>query len=471
VTTQLLVADVLRNAATAAPHRMALSLRDEQRTFGELISAGLEIASGLAERGVGPGDIVMVAGTVSLDMADLFVGCALAGAIFAPIDPRLPADTIASVTALTQPTLFVGAGEWDNGDRLAPDELRRSGPPPLPELEETAPHVVFFTSGTSGAPKGVVISNRVSVLRSHPGSQLEPRGLLVCPYPLFHMAGWTMAMQQWHARDGIVLLDRADAPEIVGAVRRHDAARLNAIPAVWQRILDHLEQTGQPPLTSLRFADTGTYATPPELLSAIAAAAPGAHVRVYYGSTEVGNVTALDHNDILQRIGSCGRPSPLVETRLGDGDELQVRTPVAFDRYLHDDDATADAFTEGWFRTGDVAAIDDDGFVSIVGRLSQLIRTGGESVSPTQVEQAFVGAAGVADVAVIGLPDAQWGEIVTICVVPESATVPTLDELLATAGDLAPPMRPRRLEIVEAIPRTAATGQVDRNRLVAQLTK
>ena len=100
-------------------------------------------------------------------------------------------------------------------------------------------------------------------------------------------------------------------------MRLHRATRLNAIPGVWQRILDELHDSGGGAMDSLRFADTGTYATPPELLAAIAAAAPNAHVRVFYGSTEVGNVTALEHDDIAERVGSCGRPSPLVEIRLG----------------------------------------------------------------------------------------------------------------------------------------------------------
>lgn len=465
MTVDLVVADVLRNAAAGAAGRMAVTLGEETRTFAELLAAGEEIAGGLVARGVGPGDRVVVFGTVSIDMADLFAGCALAGAVFAPVDPRLPTDSIDALTALAEPALVVGAGQWTGEGRLAVDDLRGSPIEAPVEVAGDAAHVIFFTSGTSGTPKGVVISQQVSVVRSHPGAQLEPRGVLVCPYPLFHMAGWTMAMQQWHARDGVVWLDQADAPSIIDAVRLHRAQRLNAIPGVWQRILDEIET----PLDSLRFADTGTYATPPELLAAIAEVAPNAHVRVFYGSTEVGNVTALDHDDILERVGSCGRPSPLVELRLGADDEMQVRTPVAFDHYLGDPEATAAAFDGEWFRTGDVAAI-EDGFVRIIGRLGQIIRTGGESVSPTQVESAFRDAAGVVDLAVVGVPDAQWGELVTLCIVLEpGAPAPALEALIAAAGDLAAAARPRRLEVVAEIPRTAATGQVDRRSLALRI--
>lgn len=479
--TPLLVSEVIRSSGRATPDRLAVALGAEECTFGELLARGESVAAGLQAHGVGRGDLVLVLGTVSVDLPVVFAGAALAGAVFAPADPRLPDETLVAMVRRTDAVLVVGCGDWaaraeEIGARAdvpasAAAALGRGGEPAPVELSEDDPHVVFFTSGTSGEPKGVVLSHKVSVLRSHPGSQLEDTGRLVCPYPLFHMAGWTMGLKQWHARDGLVLLSKAEAADIVEAVRRHEATRLNAIPGVWRRILDHIEEFGDGPLTSLALADTGTYATPPDLLAAIDAVAPNAQVRVFYGSTEMGNVVALDHADILERVGSCGKPSPMVEIRLADDGELQVRSPVGFSGYLNDPEATAAAHDDGWFRTGDVATIDEDGFVSIVGRLGQLIRTGGESVSPAQVEAAFVDAPGLVDAAVVGLPHEQWGEIVTLCVVADGPP-PDLDALVvAHAGHLAPHQRPRRLEVVATIPRTAATGQVDRTALAAAIAE
>ena len=478
----LSVADVVANAARAVPSRMAVTVGEELLTFDGLHREAGRFATGLQRRGVAGGDLVLVLGTVALDMAVAFAGSARAGAVFAPVDPRLDAATLDHIAGLARPAIIVSSGDHA---ATAAELAARAGvvhagvaevlvdadPAPV-AIDEADPHVVFFTSGTTGRPKGVVLSHRVSVLRSHPGSQLEPRGVAVCPYPLFHMAGWTLAMQQWHARDGIVVLARADAADIVAAVTDHDATRLNAIPGVWRRIVEHLARApgGPATLDSLRFADTGTYATPPDLLEAITAAAPHAHVRVFYGSTEVGNVTALDHADIAAHPGSCGVPSPLVEVRLGDGGELQVRTPVAFDRYLDDAPATAAAHSGDWFRTGDVAEVSDDGFVSIIGRLGTMIRTGGESVNPEQVEAVLATHPGIADVAVVGLTDDQWGEVVTAAVVvAEGCDPPALDDLRRACASLAPHARPRGVSVVGSIPRTPATGQIDRAALRAAL--
>jgi acyl-CoA synthetase (AMP-forming)/AMP-acid ligase II len=312
-----------------------------------------------------------------------------------------------------------------------------------------------------------VLSHRVNFLRSHPGALLEPRGAMVCPYPLFHMGAWTIALQQWQARDAVVLVERADASLIADAVVRSRATRLNCIPAVWRRVLDDGAE-----LSSLRFADTGTSATPLELLHAIRQGAPHAQVRVFYGSTEAGSVASLDDADVDRKPGSCGVPAPSTRVRVAEHGELLVRGPLLFDGYLHDPDATAAALVDGWYHTGDLAEIDDEGFLTIVGRAGELIRTGGEGVAPAEVEAALAEHPAVADVAVVGVPDVDWGEIVCAVVVGRAgATAPTLDALREhCTSRLAPFKHPRRIELVEVIPRTAATNQVQRRLLVEQLS-
>jgi acyl-CoA synthetase (AMP-forming)/AMP-acid ligase II len=319
----------------------------------------------------------------------------------------------------------------------------------------------------------VVLSHRVNHLRSHPGALLERRGAMVCPYPLFHMGAWTIALQQWQARAPVVFPQSSSAAAICAAVAEHGATRLNAVPALWRRILEHLDDPGVPDdlLASLRFADTGTSATPVSLLRSIAASASNARVRVFYGSTESGSVAALDQDDIETRPGSCGLPTPSTEVRIGPQGELMVRGPLVFDGYEGDPAATAEAFDGDWFHTGDLADVDADGYLSIVGRTREIIRTGGETVAPLEVEAMLVDHPDVADAAVVGLADPEWGEIVCAVVVPsEPGAAARLDVAAVRAHceeRLARHKHPRRVEVVDAIPRTAATGQIQR-RLLAE---
>ena len=184
-------------------------------------------------------------------------------------------------------------------------------------------------------------------------------------------------------------------------------------------------------------------------------------------------------DEVDQRPGSVGRPQPGVEVRTGDDGGLEVRSPYLFDGYADDPNTTAEALVDGWFRTGDLAEVDPDGCWSITGRIGSVIRTGGESVTPGEVEEAIARHPAVAEVAVVGLPDAEWGEIVTAVVVPldqaPGAHVSTewVREVAALdvwcRDQLARHKVPRRFESAQALPRTAATGQIRRPLIVEML--
>ncbi len=467
----LTIGAVVANAALGGPDATAAVIGDEPIAFAQLDSAGTNVAHRLMAGGLQSGDVALVFGATSFEMLAHFVGCARAGVVFAPLNPALDAATLRGVVADIAPAVVLASPEchtiaadlgvpqrWESTDPIEPA-------PALPYFDSTHPHIAFFTSGSTGAPKAALLSHQTSVLRSHPGSQLEPRGPALCPYPLFHMAGWTISLQQWHARAPVVFVDGTDAATLADALRTHHIERFNAIPALWSRLADYLgaQPHDAATLPHLRFADTGTSPTSVELLASITRMAPRAHVRVFYGSTEAGNVASLHHDDLLSKPGSCGRPSVLTTVRIGDDDELLVAGPLLFDGYLADPEATAAALRDGWYHTGDRAELDAEGYLSIVGRLGTVIRSGGESIVPATVEAAVLEHPDIDEVAVFGIPDERWGEIVGAAVVATTAL--TLDDLNTHLADQPKHIRPRLLLRLDAIPRTAATGQVDRHRL------
>jgi fatty-acyl-CoA synthase len=450
-------------------------------TWRELDRAGNRAAHALRALRVGHRDRVVVWADTALEVLPVFVALAKLGAVFAPLNARLGAQEAAAVAQLARPRLVLtDAARTDDAPALA----RAAGIPAHatlalahtrdddvaePALREDDPHVLFFTSGSTGRPKGVVLSHRANWLRSFQGVFRDEPERSVCMFPLFHMAAFTLALAAWQTRGEIAFV-RSPTPEaLLAAVERRRANRLYCIPLVWARIL--AADLARYDLASLRELDTGTSATPPELIHALKQRFPWTRTRIYYGSTEAGSVATLPDAEVLAKPGSVGRAAPGVELRLSEAGEICARSPFLMDGYFDDAEATAAALRDGWYHTGDLGALDADGCLSIVGRMKDVIRTGGESVSPAEVEAALAGCGGVREVAVVGLPDAEWGELVCAVVVPEPGAALTLDGLRAHCeGRIAGFKRPRRLVELTALPRTAATGQIQRALLIERIT-
>jgi len=494
---QLLVGEIFRRNAQLDPDARAASLGDAEWRHGDLERAGERLAAALRELGVRHGDRVVSWSDTSLAVLPWFVALAKLGAVFAPLNARLGPDEAADVAGLARARLLVvdpvraddasrvarragiplvarqagaharGAGDGP-GPALDPDALP-DPPAPLaePALDERDPHVLFFTSGSTGRPKGVVLSHRANFLRGFQGVFRDVPERTVCMFPLFHMAAFTLGLAAWQTRGEIVFVREASAEQILSAVERRRANRLYCIPLVWKRILE--SEPGRWDLSSLRECDTGTSATPPSLVEAIRRRFPEAVTRIYYGSTEIGLATALAHADLRERPGSVGRAAPGVDVRLSEEGEVLVRSAYMMDGYFDDPARTAETLRDGWYHSGDLGAFDADGYLTILGRKGELIRTGGESVAPREVEEALVDAPGVREVAVVGVPDLEYGELVCAVVVP-GAQPPSLPGLRAHCADrLAGFKRPRRLALIDSLPRTAATGQVQRALLIERL--
>lgn len=514
---RLLVGDIIRRAAATVPGRPAVAVGADQRTYGELEREAERLAHALrGELGVGHGDRVLGWIDTAIEVMPLFVALARIGAVFAPLNARLSADEAGDVAKLARGSLLVvdparardaarlakragieriallpvvrtlgeevtaarataaSAGDAQTRpagtDFFVLDASRLPDPPsPVfePRLVETDPHVIFFTSGSTGRPKGVVLSHRANWLRGFQGVFRDEPERTVCMFPLFHMAGFTLALSAWQTR-GEVAYTTASADAMLRMVEARRANRLYGLPVVWKRILE--ADLSAYDLSSLEQLDTGTSATPIELLQAMKARFPRARVRIYYGSTEVGTANALCDADVLRKPGSVGPAAVSVDVRLASDGEICVRSPFLCDGYFDDPAATAAAFVDGWFHTGDLGALDAEGHLSIVGRKKEILRTGGESVSPAEVEAVLRTAPGIEDVALVGLPDPHWGDLLCAAIVAKPGVEVTLAALQAHCeGRLAGFKKPRRIARLASLPRTAATNQVQRTLLLEQI--
>jgi acyl-CoA synthetase (AMP-forming)/AMP-acid ligase II len=509
----LLIGSIIRRSAQATPEAPAACVGAPDRGFetlthGELDRDADRLATVLrSELGIGRGDRVVGWADTSIEVLPLFVALARLGAVFAPVNARLSAEEAAPIAQLARASLLIAdSGRADRAETVAKAagidrwallpvgdagrtraaaqsgagsdpvvlDARALADPPAPieepALDERDPHVIFFTSGSTGRPKGVVLSHRANWLRGFQGVFRDEPERTVCMFPLFHMAAFTLAMAAWQTRGEITYTD-SSADALLGACEARRANRLYGLPLVWQRIVE--ADVDRYDLSSLVQLDSGTSATPIELLHAMRAKFPGASIRIYYGSTEVGSATALANADVLRKPGSVGIASNDVDVRLAEDGEICVRSPFLMDGYFDDPEATAAAFDDGWFRSGDLGALDAEGYLSIVGRKKEILRTGGESVSPSEVEGVLRDAPGVAEIAIVGLPDPDWGEVLCAAVVraegEEGAGV-TLDGLRRHCeGRLAPFKHPRRIAFLDRLPRTAATSQVQRTMLVEEI--
>lgn len=491
---QLLLGDLVRKHAGTGPESTAAYMSGRSLSYRELNEQANQLGWALREMGVGYGDRIVTWADTCLEVLPLFVAASKIGAVFAPLNARLGVREVTPIARMAKPTILVADAEHAHaaleladavgvslvatlGESVEIAKVASLSPRTLPDrteeideprLQETDPHVIFFTSGSTGAPKGVILSHRANYLRTYQGVFLTEPERSVCMFPLFHMAAFTLSLAAWQTHGEIAFVASATAEEVLGAVEARRANRLYCIPAIWNRILE--VDADRFDTSALRFIDTGTSATPVELLRALKDRFPKGSLRVYYGATETGSATALLDADVLRKPGSVGRASPGVELRIGEGGEIQLQSPLLMDGYFENPEATATALRDGWYCTGDIGALDDEGYLSVVGRLKELIRTGGEAVAPAEVEAALADLPGVVELAIVGVPDAKWGEVVCAVAVFEPGTAHSLADLQkACEGRLAGFKRPRRLEVVDALPRTLATGQVQRLLLVEKI--
>lgn len=505
--------DSVRRWAALAPTHTALvdadgdDRGDARWSYAALDARADRWARLLVARGAGPGTRVALLAGTRAECVALFFGCLRAGAALVPLNWRLAAAELARVLADARPALFVVESRWQAlaGAALAhpvaaplvealPDivgldvlreaDAERDAPrplpplPPLPPATGEEPTMLLYTSGSTGAPKGVVLPRRqllYNAVATQVGWQLGPQEVVPVATPLFHTGGWhVLTTPVLHAGGTVVLLDGFEPGRFLDALAEHRCTVAFAVPTQFTMLLEDA-RWGRP-LPALRRFVSGGAPCPPAVRHAVQASGIG--FREGYGLTECGpNCFATSDAIAAAYPGSVGVPAPFLEARLVDADgrdvrpgatgELLLRGPQLFAGYHDAPDRTAEALTpDGWLRTGDLAERDARGVYRICGRRKEMFISGGENVFPGEVEAALAECAGVAESAVVGVPDARWGEVGCAFVVPRPGASLDAATFAAEARTrLAGYKVPRRVVFVDVLPRLGS-GKVDRRALL-----
>ncbi|MFI0370364.1 class I adenylate-forming enzyme family protein [Actinomadura sp. 1N219] len=498
--------DVLDTAARDAPDAPALSVDGATWTFRELRSRTDALSSHLAAR-CSPGARVALLAHNCPEYVAAYYGVPRDGRILVPLNQRLHPREWADQIVRSGAELVIG--EPDLLDRLAAEAEFPADSPPLVAVEDlpwdaspshrptaaasdTEVAWLMFTSGTTGRPKGVRLTHKsllAGIEVSASGRPVRPDDVFLTPFPLCHVAGYQVMLHHLFRRHAVVLR-RFSAAALVEATPRHGVTSLSLAPTMLEDLLAHVEAdpAARDALRAgLRVISYGSAPMPVALLRR-AYDVLGCDFNQGFGMTELsGNATFLSPDDHRAAIASrpelaasAGRPGEGVEIAVIGEDgtplppdalgEVVVRGAQVTTGYWDDPDATAAAFTGDWFRTGDVGRVDVDGYLYLVDRLKDVIITGGENVSSREVEDVLRTVPGVGQVAVIGLPDPRWGQTVCAVIVPDGVP-PDGDALIgACRARLAGFKTPRRIEFVDALPRTA-TGKIRKSALRATLTE
>ncbi|HEV2477647.1 MAG TPA: AMP-binding protein, partial [Candidatus Dormibacteraeota bacterium] len=412
---------------------------DRSLTRDDLRAEAERVGGGLARLGVKPGDRIAIYAANSLDWVIAYVGILRAGACAVMLNPDYHAVEAEHILDDSDPA-FVVADEpraaiaSKLGKRIVSlEDLPRADVPAMPPLTPESPAAILYTSGTTGRPKGAVLDHGNFLAQGRGALAVwnwTSSDVLVHALPLFHLHGLGMGLHGTLLSGGSAVLVPFTPEKVVGELRS-GGTMLFGVPSMYQRLCEWLE-ANPTDLSHVRLFVSGSAPLPPALFERCAKLLGQAPVE-RYGITE-GGIVVTNPYDGPRQPGRVGYPFPGVEVHLGERDEVQLKGGQVFSGYWRNPHATQEAFTEdGWFRTGDVGEIGDDGSLAIRGRIKELIITGGFNVYPREVELVLEEHPSVHEVAVCGVPSEKWGEEVTAFVVP-SGTVPlTEHEVIAFA--------------------------------------
>jgi acyl-CoA synthetase (AMP-forming)/AMP-acid ligase II len=499
---------ILARAALNQPQRQAVVFGELSWTYAEVYDRACRLAGALAALGVGKGDRVALWATNRPEFIEVFFGVPMLGAIALPMDFWWGWNDASAALAQTRPkVLIVGPAQAEQvagasaairqvgiervlcldeppADRgLASYRELIAAAPRLGVPTEVAPidpAIILFTSGSTGRSKGAV----------HTHGGLTTTALIMCLE-----LGWTEGERTLHflplfsscleqllpltlACATHIVMAEFDAKAVWETIRGGGVTHFDAVPTTLRRILEAAPPEIPP---SLRLISYASERMPEPLITALIDRMPGVDFVQFYGMIEQLCLTVLSPADQLRKIGTVGRPMFGAQLRLINGSdpeteatttgEIVARSPTGFAGYWQDPGATAQVMRDQWLRTGDLGRFDEDGYLWLDGRVKEMIKSGGMTVIPTEVESVLMAHPSVTDAAVVGVPDEQWGEAVHAFVIlaPGEAVSPV--ELKTYCHDrLTGYKRPKAIHVVTELPRTGIgkiARRVVRDRLIA----
>ena len=487
------IGDALRRAASRFRDQEALSYGDRRWSYRALDAAADRVAHRLIALGLSQGDRVAAYGRNSDAYLIAWLGIVRAGLVHVPVNYALTASELGYIVGQSGASAVLsdraldenlaairGAGpamrfgHFENGTDLdilavALDEAAPTGPEP--DITDTDLAQILYTSGTTAAPKGAMMTHR-AILAEYESCihdlDFGPRDKALAALPLYHSAQMhCFTMPQLMVGAATVLLQAPDPATVLQLIEAHGITSFFAPPTVWISLLRH-EDFDRRDLTSLRHVYYGASIMPVPVLEELRARLPGAGPYNCYGQSEIAPLaTVLRPEEHAERPASAGRTVLNVETRVVDADmrdcppgtqgEIVHRSPQLLVGYWDKPQETKEAFEGGWFHSGDVGVMDAAGYITIVDRIKDVIKTGGIMVASREVEEALFTHPAVSEVAVIALPDPKWVEAVTAVVVLRQNAQATEAELIDHARrTLAPFKLPKRVFFAEALPRNTA---------------
>ncbi|TMF29699.1 MAG: hypothetical protein E6I29_07945 [Chloroflexi bacterium] len=453
---------------------VVLRAGDRSITRDELRERAGEVAGGLHDLGLNPGDRVALYAANSLEWVFAYLGVQRAGGCVVLMNPDYHRAEAEHILHDSEPAFVIADGPRAKivekiGSRIVPLEtLPLGASPAMPALTPESAAAILYTSGTTGRPKGALLDHGNFLAQGRGAIEVwrwTSRDVLVHALPLFHLHGLGMGLHGTLLSGGSATLVPFTPAGVVAELKR-GGTMFFGVPSMYQRLCDWLDENPTD-LSPVRVFVCGSAPLPPALYERCARLLGQPPVE-RYGITE-GGIVVTNPYEGPRQPGRVGLPFPGVEVKLGELDEVLLKGGQVFSGYWRNPQATREAFTDdGFFRTGDVGEIGEDGTLAIRGRIKELIITGGFNVYPREVELVLEAHPAVQEVAVAGVPSEKWGEEVTAFVVPSGSEPLIESELIAFAQErLASYKCPKRVVKIDMLPRNAM-GKVQRSVLTSR---